>query len=116
MKATKEQIRQWLDMQIGAKAIQCQELVLTEKIKYVDIDEGKIVPDVTLINLSRCGHVHLNSEAFRLIADVLEFPIAVIDKGEDVQDYRYELQFYYNGVKFLAIETESDYKERGELA
>jgi hypothetical protein len=102
MKATKEQIRQWLDMQIGAKAIQCQELALT--------------PRRRLINMSRCDYIHINSEALRAVAKELEFPVVVIDKGEDVADYRYELQFYYNGVKFLAIETEKDYKKNGELA
>lgn len=102
MKATKEQIKQWLDMQIGAKAIQRQELALT--------------PRRRLINMSRSDYIHINSEALRVIAKELEFPVAVIDKGEYVRDYRYELQFYYNGVQFLAIETEHDYKKRGELA
>lgn len=102
MKATKEQIRQWLDMQIGAKAIQHQTLAL--------------MPKRQLINLSRSDFIHINSEAIRAVAKELDVPVTVIDKGEDVMDYRYELQFRYNGVTFLAIETEKDYKKRGEPA
>lgn len=115
MKATKEQIKQWLDMQIGVMYTQHLKLTLTEKIDYLSEEAGKIVPDVVLSNYSKTDHIHIGDEALRYVADIMELPIAVIDRPED-RDYRYELQFYYNGVQFMALETEKDYKKRGELA
>lgn len=115
MKATKNQIKQWLDMQIGAMYVQHQKLTLTEKIDYLSDEAGKIIPDVVLTNISRTDHIHIGNEELRYVAEVMELPIAVIDRERDT-DYGYELQFYYNGVKFIALESEEEYKKNGELA
>lgn len=114
MKATKEEIKKWLDTQIGMMNVQDYRLVLTEKPDM--FDEDKIVPDVILRNISHQNYVHLGSDAFRLVAKVMELPVAVTDKFEDDPDFRYELEFWYNDVKFIALESEREYKKNGELA
>lgn len=116
MRATKEQIKQWLDTQIGAMYIQYNALTLTEKIDYLSDDErGEIVPDVVLKNFSSTDHVHIGNKALRYVAKIMELPIVVVPREND-EDYPYELQFYYNGVQFMALESEEAYKENGELA
>lgn len=115
MKATKEQIKQWLDMQIGAMTIQKQRLTLTEKINYLDDEEGKIIPDVVLRNFSSTNAIHIGNDALRYVATVMELPVTVIDRESD-RDYRYELKFYYHEVEFFALESENEYKKNGELA
>ena len=115
MKANKREIKQWLDMQIGAMTIYQQRLTLTEKIDYSADDRGDIVPDVVLKNYSATEAIHISNEALRYVAKLMELPIAVVERADD-NDYRYELQFYYNGVQFFALESEEDYKKNGELA
>lgn len=120
MKATKEQIKQWLDMQIGAMYVSLQPLVLTEKPDIFSDDENAMVPDVQLLNIGANGRIHIDDRSLRLVAKVMELPIKVIDRfeleRETDPEYRYELQMYYNGVKFMCLESERDYNERGELA
>lgn len=115
MKATKNQIKQWLDMQIGVMAVQNQKLTLTEKIDYLSDEDGKIVPDLVLVNYSRTDHIHIGNEELRYVAEVMELPISATERKGD-EDYKYELQFLYNDVPFIALESEEDYKKRGELA
>lgn len=115
MRATKKEIKQWLDTQIGAMYIQYSELTLTEKIDYLSDARGEIVPDVVLKNYSNTDHVHIGNEALRYVAKIMELPITVIPREKD-KDYPYELQFYYNGVQFMSLESEEAYKENGELA
>ena len=112
MKATVEQIKQWLDMQIGMNIVQHQSLVLTEK---KDIFDDVMVPDVVLKNISATDHIHINDESLRVVVEALDLPVEVIDRETD-PSYRYELRFVYNGVTFLSIESETEYRERGELA
>lgn len=114
MKASKQQIKDWLDVQIGLNKAASQSLVLTTT---KDIFSDDVVPDVQLRNISVANYIHLNDESLRLVANALELPITVDDRGEDYDKcVRYELSFIYNGMKFLALESESDYVERGELA
>ena len=115
MKATKKEIKQWLDTQIGAMYVQYNVLTLTEKIDYLSDERGEIIPDIILKNYSNTDHVHIGSDALRYIAKIMELPIAVVTRESD-EDYPYELQFYYHGVQFMALESEKAYKENGELA
>lgn len=115
MKATKKEIKQWLETQIGIMYVQNQKLTLTEKIDYLSDERGEIVPDIRLSNIHSSDYLHIAAPALRYVANLLELPIAVVEKEGD-ESYPYELQFYYNGVKFMALETEEEYKERGELA
>lgn len=108
-KVKKEEIKKWLDTQIGVMNVQAQRLTLTE---IPDIfDEDKLVPDLVLHNLSSCNYIHLGSQALRFVAKVMELPITVKDKFKDEPEVRYELEFWYNGVKFIALESEDAYKE-----
>lgn len=115
MKATKEQIKQWLDMQIGAMTVYQQRLTLTEKIDYLADERGDIVPDIILKNFSATTAIHIGNDALRCVATVMELPVTVIDREGDM-DYRYELKFYYHEVEFFALESENEYKKNGELA
>lgn len=101
MKATKEQIIQWLDLQIGAMYIQRQVQILTPKVKAN--------------NLSKCDYIHISSKALRFIAKELDLPITVSDRG-DTDEYKYELEFRYKDIKFLSIESAKEYRKNGELA
>lgn len=114
MMATKKEIKQWLETQIGVMYIQRQTLTLTEKIDYLSNERGEIVPDIRLRNLHNSDYLQIDSQALRYVANLLELPIAVEDREDDF--YPYELSFYYNEVKFIALEKEEEYKERGELA
>lgn len=114
MKVTKEQIKQWLDTQIGIMNVQAQTLTLTEAPDMFDKD--KLVPDSVLRNLSSQNYIHLGSEAFRLVSKVMELPITATDKFKDEPDVRYELEFTYNGVRFIALESEANYEKNRELA
>lgn len=113
MKAiNKRQIKDWLDIQIGLNKAANQSLVLN-----IFSDDEEVVPDVKLRNISVTNYIHINDESLRLVANALELPITVDDRGECYDKYaRYELSFIYNGMKFLALESESDYIKRGELA
>lgn len=116
MKASKQQIKDWLDVQIGLNKAASQSLVLTTK-KDIFSDDEEIVPDVKLQNISVANYIHLNDGSLRLVANALELPITVSDRGENYDKFaRYELSFIYNGMKFLTLESESEYAERGELA
>lgn len=115
MKATKKEIKQWLETQIGVMYVQNQRLTLTEKIDYLSDARGEIVPDIRLRNVHSSDYLHIDAPALRYVANLLELPIAVEDRDGD-ELYPYELSFYYNEVKFIALETEEEYKERGELA
>ena len=114
MKATKEEIKKWLDTQIGVMNVQAQRLTLTEVPDV--IDEDKLVPDLVLYNLSSQNYIHLGSDAFRFVAKVMELPITVTDKFKDESECRYELDFWYNGVKFIALESEANFEKNKELA
>ena len=109
--ATKTQIKEWLDMQIGIMYAQSQKLVLTEK---KDILNENTTPDIILRNISAMRYVHIGNEALRFVAKVMDLPIAVIEREDE--SFRYELEFWYNGVKFVALESEREYKNNGELA
>ena len=108
-KVKKEEIKKWLDTQIGVMNVQAQRLTLTEAPDI--FDEDKLVPDLVLHNLSSCDYIHLGSKALRFVAKVMELPITVKDKFSDEPEVRYELEFWYNGVKFIALESEDAYKE-----
>jgi hypothetical protein len=114
MKATKEEIKKWLDTQIGVMNVQAQRLTLTEVPDV--LDEDKLVPDLVLHNLSSCYYIHLGSQALRFVAKVMELPVTVTDKFKDEPDVRYELEFTYNGVRFIALESETNYDKNKELA
>lgn len=114
MKVTKEAIKKWLDTQIGVMNVQAQRLTLTETPDM--FNEDKLVPDVVLHNLSSQNYIHLGSKALRFVAKVMELPITATDKFNDEPDVRYELEFTYNGVRFIALESEANYEKNGELA
>lgn len=103
MKATKEQIKQWLDTQIGVMYVQGQKLTLKE-------------PDVVLCNYSYQHYIHIGNDALRYVAKEMNLPVTVTDKFKDDPDFRYELAFWYNGVKFSALESEKEYEQNGEPA
>lgn len=107
MKATKEQIKQWLDTQIGVMYVQSQRLTLTEK---------SASPYRVLCNYSYQSYIHIGNDALRYVAKEMNLPITVTDKFKDDPDFRYELVFWYNGVKFSALESEKEYEQNGELA
>ena len=79
MKATKEQIKQCLDMQIEAMYASLKPLVLTEKPDIFSDDEKAMVPDVQLQNIGANERVHIGNEALRLVAEVMDIPVEVID-------------------------------------
>lgn len=114
MKATKEEIKKWLDTQIGVMNVQAQRLTLTETPDI--FNEDKLIPDLVLHNLSSQNYIHLGSEAFRFVSKVMELPVTATDKFKDDPDVRYELEFTYNGVKFIALESEANYEKNKELA
>ncbi len=114
MKATKEEIKKWLDTQIGVKNVQAQGLTLTEAPDI--FNENKLVPDLILHNFSSCDYIHLGNMALRFVAKVMELPVTVTDKFKDDPECRYELEFTYNGVRFIALESETNYEKNGELA
>ena len=105
---TKANIKSWLDMQIGAMRIQNIELTVTEKPALFDEDE--IVPDLTLTNCSRNHYIHISSRSLRYIAKMLDLEITAEDRSAD-PDYKYEISFIYNGVRFISLESEKEYNE-----
>lgn len=115
MKATVAEIKEWLDIQVAVYHLEHKRLVLTEKKDIFSDDENKMVPDIKLGNISASDHVHINDESLRLVAEAMKLPIEVVDRGDEDKNYRYQLSFMYNEVRFLSIESEDEYNERGEL-
>lgn len=116
IKATEKEVKAWLDTQVAVYHLEKQMLVLTEKRDFLSDDDNAMMPDIKIKNLSSCDHVHINNEAFRIVAKMFNLDVNVKDRGKDKTDFRYEFTFEYNGVKFLAIEAEEEYEKYGALA
>lgn len=99
------EIKDWMDKQIEAKRLQNLRLIVEEHDD--DIDDY-------LSNLSANDYIHIGGEAIRYIADRLNMPIYVTARKNDATN-PYELTLFYNGEKFIGIETEEEYKERGAV-
>ena len=95
---TKKQITNWLDMQIGASAVQSNRLTINKKLE--------------LCNLSASNYIHINNDALRYIAKELNLDINVIERPDDAY-YQYELQIFYKDVKFMCLENTEEYERNG---
>ena len=102
---TSTEIREWLDKQIEAKKLQNIRLIVEEH-------EDRI--DDYLSNLSATNYIHIGSEAVRYVAKALGLPLYVTSRPHDEQN-PYEVVVFYNGERFLGIETEEEYLERGAV-
>ncbi len=99
---TTRQIREWMDAQVDAYKIIRKGLVIEEQ-------------DLVLRNIGVLGTgIHLSSDEFRYIAQVLDLDIYVRSR-EEVEDYPYELHFIYKDTVFYDIESEEYYKEHGAV-
>lgn len=105
MRVTCKQIREWMDKQIEAKKIQNERLVIEPHEDGID-DE--------LANLSANEYIHIGSESVRFISDLLDIPMYVTKRRRDSEN-PYELTIFYKGEKFIGIETEAEYNERGAV-
>lgn len=97
-------IDEWMNKQIEAKKL--QHLVLVVEEHDDDIDDK-------LTNLSANNCIHIGAEAVRYIADRLGTPIYVTSRKNS--DIPYELALFYKGEKFIGIESEAEYRERGAV-
>lgn len=102
---TSKEIRDWMDNQIEAKRLQSLRVIVEEH------DDGV---DDYLSNLSACDYIHIGAEAIRYIADRLDITIYVTARKRD-SDNPYELALFYKGEKFIGLETEAEYTERGAV-
>lgn len=95
---TVEEIKRWLDAQIGSNAI--QNMVL---------EEGK----VKISNISAVNTVHMRPTVVRLIAERLD-----IELGHSIRkdiDYPHTIYFTYNDTKFFGLESEEEYQKNGAV-
>lgn len=98
-------IKQWLDTQIEAKRLQNISLTIEEH------DEG---PNDTLNNFSACDYIHIGGKGIRYVAKRLDLPIYVTSRKSDTEN-PYEISIVYKGERFLGIESEKEYNERGAV-
>lgn len=97
---SKAKIEKWLNKQIKAQKV-CSEF----------LDE-----ELYLCNCHRVDNpnrVHMLGESVRLLAHILEEDMKV-EMREDTSN-PYAISFEHNGILVWGIETEEEYKERGEI-
>ena len=98
-------ITQWLTTQIEAKRLQNISLTIEEHNDGVD--------DM-LQNFSASDYIHIGAKGIRYIAEMLDLPIYVRSRKSDAEN-PYEISIVYKGERFVGIETEKDYNERGAV-
>jgi len=100
-KATKAQLKKWLDNQLKANKIMHERLKLGE--------HG------TLSNYSASERgIHIGGESVRALAEIFGFELKAT-KWSDDPEYEYQVLFVYEGVIFFGIESADEYKEAGEI-
>lgn len=104
MGATRKQIEDWLDMQMGL-TLACNTELLLEKG-----DDKKDKWDLKLQNYSSRDYVQIGSKPLRFVAKKLNLEIEETYNSDD-PDVMYHLEIIHNGMKFIAIESEDDHKK-----
>lgn len=102
---TRTEIKNWMDKQIEAMNIQSMRLVVEKHEDGVDDTIG---------NLSSQNYIHIGGESVRYIADRLGLDLCVTGRKRDPEN-PYEVFILYKGIKFIGIETEAEYQEKGAV-
>ena len=93
------EVEQWLNAQIGSKAI--QNIKLTGS-------------GVTISNISGCQmYIQMDNRALRKVAEILGLTMRHEDREFEV--YKHEISFIYNGMEFTALESDADYEKYGAV-
>lgn len=111
--ATEQEVRDWLDIQIGAMKAQNLRLVLTEKentlFSMLEDEESK-EPDIKLINCSANNYIQLYAPGFMYVAKLIGAPITC-SRRSDEPEYAWDCTFDYHNATFFCILTEDQYNE-----
>lgn len=99
---TKTDVEQWLNAQIGAKAILSMELKLTD---------GRNMRNLAGLQ----NYLHIDNVGFREIAKLLGVDIMHKSRLPQDKDYPHELTFDYHGMLVKAIESDDDYVKYGAV-
>ena len=103
-KATKKQIREWLDEQIKASQIMHKTLSLGPDEIYD-----------RLSNYSVSDEIHIGGRNVRTLAKMFGFELKSEPFDVDDPEYDKKVSFIYKDVKFMGIESADEYKEAGEI-
>lgn len=104
MGATRKQIEEWLNMQMGI-AIASQTELLLEK---GDVETGN--KSLRLRNFSSRGYIQIDDRALRYVAKKLNLEIEETYHSDD-PDVMYHLEIVHNGMSFIALESEEDHEK-----
>lgn len=102
MAVSTAQIRDWMDIQVGAYNDARTRLVVN--------DEGDYLNNISVHD----DGIHLASDALRFVAEKLSLDLCVKKRKDD--DYPYEVFVIYKDTVFFDIESEADYLEKGPVA
>ena len=110
MELTKKVVTKWLNNKIKGYNL------LREDVLIPEVNEDyKYSPSIgKALDVGSEKKLHLDANAVRLVAKVMDYPIDLEIKDDD-KEYPYRLSFRYKGFKFFCLESEEDYKERGAV-
>ena len=104
MGATRKQIEDWLNMQMGIAIASQTELTLEKG----DVETGKRV--LRLSNYSSRDYIQIGNEPLRYVAKKLNLEIEETYNSDD-PDVMYHLEIVHNGMKFIALESKEDHEK-----
>lgn len=105
LRATKDEIENWMRNQIIARKLMEETLLL---------EEGEPLRErLVLSNLSSTRAIHVGGESVRAIAERTGLDLCV--KSRQDRDNPYHVFVIFEGEEFFGIETEEEYTERGRV-